>query len=243
MPCSLANQHLDLLIGNSTRCPGDNRGNQMVAVQHGQMPSAAVNGRTRRLLPWMILSIGMILSIVSFFLVRDWEEAIIRADFEVLASTHAASLHRELSRHIDASAALVGLFDASQNVERHEFHQFAKGLLKQHSDIQAIMWTPVVAAAAAPELQRQAAVDGLADFQIVESDSHGAVWPAPPRYAKKGELPATVAERRAHLQGFVLQIFHIGQFIEEALEGGADLGLNAFISYRVADGAARPIYM
>src|SRR3569623_560977 len=108
MPCSLANQHLDLLIGNATPCPGDNRGNQMVAVQHGQMPSAAVNGRTRRLLPWMILSIGMILSIVSFFLVRDWEEAIIRADFEVLASTHAASLHRELSRHIDASAALVG---------------------------------------------------------------------------------------------------------------------------------------
>src|SRR3569623_859079 len=183
MPCSLANQHLDLLIGNATPCPGDNRGNQMVAVQHGQMPSAAVNGRTRRLLPWMILSIGMILSIVAFFLVRDWEEAIIRADFEVLASTHAASLHRELSRHIDASAALVGLFDASQDVERHEFHQFAKGLLKQHSDIQAIMWTPVVAAAAAPELQRQAAV------------------------------------------------------------GGADLGLNAFISYRDADGAARPIYM
>lgn len=281
----------------------------MVAVQHGQMPSAAVNGRTRRLLPWMILSIGMILSIVAFFLVRDWEEAIIRADFEVLASTHAASLHRELSRHIDASAALVGLFDASQDVERHEFHQFAKGLLKQHSDIQAIMWTPLVAAAAAPELQRQAAVDGLADFQIVESDSHGAVWPAAPRdvyfpafyvepmvgneallgrdimtepayrdilvsardsggttmsgpialtygkeieygvllarplYAKKGELPATVAERRAHLQGFVLQIFHIGQFIEEALQGGADLGLNAFISYRDADGAARPIYM
>src|SRR3569832_1137424 len=137
MPCSLANQHLDLLIGNSTRCPGDNRGNQMVAVQHGQMPSAAVNGRTRRLLPWMILSIGMILSIVSFFLVRDWEEAIIRADFEVLASTQAASLHRELSRHIDASAAQMRKNEATQKDEHQKFHQFAKGLLKQHCDIQA----------------------------------------------------------------------------------------------------------
>src|SRR3569623_2675588 len=100
MPCSLANQHLDLLIGNATPCPGDNRGNLMVAVQHGQMPSAAVNGRTRRLLPRMILSIGMILSIESFFLERDWEEAIIRADFGVLASTRAASLRRELARHV-----------------------------------------------------------------------------------------------------------------------------------------------
>src|SRR3569623_1353030 len=148
--------------------------------QQGQAPWAAVR-RTRRSLPWIILGIGIVLSIVAFFLVRDWEEAIIRADFESLARTHTASVHRELSRHLDASAALAGLYAASQEVDPDEFERFASGLLNQHSDIQAIMWAPAVPAAAMPEWLRRAREAGMPNFQIVDRDAEGHAVPAAAR--------------------------------------------------------------
>src|SRR3569832_839333 len=118
--------------------------------QQGQAPWAAVR-RTRRSLPWIILGIGIVLSIVAFFLVRDWEEAIIRADFESLARTHTASVLRELSRHLDASAALAGLYEAALVVERDYFVGFASGLLNQLCDILGSMWGAAGLAAALPE--------------------------------------------------------------------------------------------
>src|SRR3569832_1871684 len=104
--------------------------------QQGQAPWAAVR-RTRRSLPWIILGIGIVLSIVAFFLVRDWEEAIIRADFESLARTHTTSVQNELSRHLDASAALAGLYNTTQKNKPKKNKQKTTNQKKQHSDIQA----------------------------------------------------------------------------------------------------------
>ena len=262
--------------------------------QQGQAPWAAVR-RTRRSLPWIILGIGIVLSIVAFFLVRDWEEAIIRADFESLARTHTASVHRELSRHLDASAALAGLYDASQEVDPDEFERFASGLLNQHSDIQAIMWAPAVPAAAMPEWLRRAREAGMPNFQIVDRDAEGHAVPAAARdiyfpvfylipmrgngdllgvdvmtdpayrtvlqnardsgmvtasgpvrlttdnedhglllaralYHKKTPLD-TVDQRRAALEGYVLQLFRVNAFLDVALKDGAALGLDTRMMY------------
>src|SRR3569832_2273436 len=162
--------------------------------QQGQAPWAAVR-RTRRSLPWIILGIGIVLSIVAFFLVRDWEEAIIRADFESLARTHTASVHRELSRHLAASAALAGLYDASQEVDPDEFERFASGLLNQHSD----------------------------------NEEHGLLL-ARALYHKKTPLD-TVDQRRAALEGYVLQLFRVNAFLDVALKDGAALGLDTRMMY------------
>src|SRR3569833_2892785 len=128
--------------------------------QQGQAPWAAVR-RTRRSLPWIILGIGIVLSIVAFILVRDWEEEIIRADFESLARTHTASVHRELSRHLDASAALAGLYDASQEVDPDEFERFASGLLYLLCVFLVFLCAPAVPAAAMTEWLRSAREAGM----------------------------------------------------------------------------------
>src|SRR3569832_735083 len=255
--------------------------------QQGQAPWAAVR-RTRRSLPWIILGIGIVLSIVAFFLVRDWEEAIIRADFESLARTHTASVHRELSRHLDASAALAGLYDASQEVDPEEFERFASGLMNQLSDNQAIMWAPAVPAAAMPEWLRRARESGMPNIQIVDRDAEGHAVPAAARdiyfpvfylipmrgnggllgvdvmtdpayrtvlqnardsgmvtasgpvrlttdnedhglllaralYHKKTPLD-TVDQRRAALEGYVLQLFRVNAILDVAQKHGAALG-------------------
>ena len=263
-----------------------------------QTPRGGVH--TRRFLPWVILSIGVMLSITSFFLVRDWEEAIVRADFELLARTHTASVYREMFRHIDASEALAGLYAASQEVDSDEFRSFAIGLLKQHGDIQAIMWAPAVTAASLPEWQRRAHEQGIADFVVMDHDARGHVIPAGaretyfpvlylqppqgneailgfdvmgdpayrealeeardsgrvtasppvrfgadndgyglllPRAIYRKQAPLDTPElRRAALEGFVLQLFDINAFLDEAIEDGAALGLDTRLVYSTAEG-------
>ena len=126
------------------------------------------HNRFRLQIPWLILIGGIVLSVAAYFLVRNWEEAIISADFKMFAATHAAAIHREAIRHFDASTALVGLYDASKEVDRQEFRQFAKEILTHHADIQVVMWAPRVTSANVGKLRRQAVQDGLTNFHIRE---------------------------------------------------------------------------
>ena len=256
------------------------------------------HSRLRLYVPWLILSIGIILSIIAFFLVRNWEEAIISADFKMFATTRAAAIHREAIRHMDASTALVGLYDASREVDRQEFRQFSKEVLSHHADILAVMWLPRVSPAELGKLKRQAAQDGLSNLNIHEPNSIGSaaahagqsdyfpVYYVQPEEANSsllgvdlmadsvyrgvlesardsGEVMAsspvrlradqassygmllaqavyqrgatlrTVAERRAALKGFVLQLFGVGSFVEESWLDGGILGLDLSVYYEM----------
>jgi CHASE1-domain containing sensor protein len=127
-----------------------------------------VHNRLRLHVPWLILSFGIVLSIVAYFLVRNWEEAMISADFNMFAATHAAAIHREAIRHFDASTSIVGLYDASKEVDRREFRQFSKEILTHHADVQAVMWVPRVSKANSDKLRKEAVQDGLTNFHIHE---------------------------------------------------------------------------
>ena len=265
------------------------------------------HSRLRLYVPWLILSIGIILSIIAFFLVRNWEEAIISADFKMFATTRAAAIHREAIRHMDASTALVGLYDASREVDRQEFRQFSKEVLSHHADILAVMWLPRVSPAELGKLKRQAAQDGLSNLNIHEPNSIGSaaahagqsdyfpVYYVQPEEANSsllgvdlmadsvyrgvlesardsGEVMAsspvrlradqassygmllaqavyqrgatlrTVAERRAALKGFVLQLFGVGSFVEESWLDGGILGLDLSVYYEMGSNTRQLIY-
>jgi CHASE1-domain containing sensor protein len=128
--------------------------------------------RLRLYLPWVILTVGILLSLLVFFSVKNWEKAVVHIDFEMLSASHAAAIGNELIRHLDASEALVGLYAVSRHVDRSQFDQFATDVLASHSDIQALMWAPHVSAAERPVLARQAEQDGLMNFRI--HDLNGA---------------------------------------------------------------------
>ncbi len=252
----------------------------------------------RPYLPWVILAIGVLLSIVAFFSVKTWEKAVVHIDFEMLSASHAAAIGNELTRHLDASEALVGLYAVSQYVDRRQFDQFATDVLASHADIQALMWAPRVTAADHPVLMRQAAQDGLMDFRIHDINGGDTDMSAPasaeyapilyvqpmnqnenlvgtdliadPNYHDlletacdtghmtvsaplqlnlktadgvgngvllvhavyyQGANLDTVAGRRTSLKGYVLQLFRIGDLIEEALRESAVLGLDISVVY------------
>lgn len=212
-------------------------------------------------------------------------------------------MHRELIRHTDSSIALAGLYDASQEVDRQEFHDFVTGILKQHNDVHALLWVPRVAAAQRDGLERQAVREGLRDFHVrefgsstlgerpeyfpsfyleplasntdllgfdlmldpayravleVARDTGEVVGSEPIHVAteqgleygillgravyQKGMALNTLAQRRAALQGFVLQLFRVGDFIHEALKESAVLGLDLGIYYEKTPGDPQRIY-
>ena len=131
------------------------------------------NYRLRLYAPWLILGVGMTLSLIACFLVRNWEEAIISADFRMFAATHAAAIHREVIRRFDVSSAMVGLYDASKQVDRGEFRQYAHEILSHHPDIQAIMWVPRVPVSELGRIRQRAVRDGLENFRVREPNSIG----------------------------------------------------------------------
>ena len=145
--------------------------------QQSQEFVGGAQNRLRLHVPWLILISGIVLSITSYSLVRNWEEAKIVADFKMFAATHSAAIHREAIRHFDASIAMVGLYDASKAVDRQEFRQFSKEILTHHTDVQAVMWVPRVSTANAEELRRQAVHDGLTNFHIHEPNEIGSANP------------------------------------------------------------------
>ena len=254
--------------------------------------------RLRRFLPWMILAVGVLMSLFAFYSVKKWEKSVVHIDFEMLSASHAAAIGNELTRHLDASEALVGLYAVSQHIDRRQFDQFAEDVLASHTDIQAMMWAPHVSAADRPVLARQAEQDGLMNFRIhdlnggdtsisitapeeyvpilyvqpmTQNDSLvGIDLMAAPDYRDilekardTGHMAVsaplqlnlktadsvgngvmlvhavyypeanleTVAGRRAGLKGYVLQLFRIGDLIEEALRESAVLGLDISVAY------------
>ena len=134
----------------------------------------AVSSRSRCYLPLGVLIVGVALSVAIYFWMRDREETIVRVDFEMLSASHAAAIGNELTRHLDASDALAGLFDVSQRVGRPQFDRFASNLLTRHSDIQALMWAPRVGVEERAALVRQAGRDGIKDYHIHGGDDEAS---------------------------------------------------------------------
>jgi len=276
-------------------------------IQHINL-TAVKKYRLRLFMPWLIVGAGVVLSLIAYFMVRHWEEAIISAEFKIFADTRAAAIHREAIRHVDASTALVGLYNASHEVDRHEFARFSKDVLSHHGDIQAVMWVPRVPAAQVEQLRRRAKREGMTHLSIHQPNSIGAatgkggrddyfpvlyvepqrsngglvgvdlmadsiyrdvlraardsgeVTTSPPvrlsgqgasspyglllaqAVYRNGVPHAGVAERRAALRGFVLQLFSIPAFVQESLQDGAILGLDLGVYYQMQPGARQLIF-
>jgi CHASE1-domain containing sensor protein len=137
--------------------------------------------RFRLHLPWVILILGVTLSIFAYFSVRSWEEGVVRTSFSILSAGHAASVNLELTRHLDASDALLGLYDVSQRVDRQQFDRFGVTILARHNDIQALMWVPRVKPTERSSLIEQAEQDGLKDFRIHDVNGRDASGPVTPQ--------------------------------------------------------------
>ncbi|MBI2919157.1 MAG: CHASE domain-containing protein [Chloroflexi bacterium] len=125
-----------------------------------------------------MLLVGVALSLVSFFLLRSWERDRAQGEFRERAAVRAAALGRAADRGIEVVASIRGLFDASIEVERHEFAAFTRSALAAHPEIEALEWIPRVPQKQISAYVAAARADGHDAFQITEQDPSGLLVPA-----------------------------------------------------------------
>lgn len=135
--------------------------------------------------------IAVLLTILLFLTVRadEWER--VKLEFNNRADRLAMAVIQETDANIDILYFIQGLFEASQKVERTEFHDFVEQLFLKHNYIQALEWIPRIPDAQRKQYEKEARGEGYTDFQIRELDTEGKMVTI---YKKKEYYPAYYVE-------------------------------------------------
>src|SRR5947209_6345590 len=78
--------------------------------------------------PWIVLAIGIPLSLFLFTVVRDAVENVARLRFERQASDAHSVIENRLQFYADVLYALKALFASQEYVSRAQFHRFVEAL-------------------------------------------------------------------------------------------------------------------
>ncbi len=138
----------------------------------GRLPSQKSRGRARILFN-LSLCVGLILSILAFVLVRNWERQRIHATFQRAAENRVSAIGRGIDLSLNELEALTAFFDGSKSVERDEFLAFVEPFLSHNPEVQALEWIPRVPHARRTEFENAARQDGFPDYQITDRKAQG----------------------------------------------------------------------
>ncbi|MFQ5785867.1 MAG: ATP-binding protein, partial [Alphaproteobacteria bacterium] len=159
-------------------------------------------------------------SLAAFFVLRAWQDADTRAEFENHVRHHTVALRHRAAMGLLALRSVRSLFLALPEVTPAEFEAFSGVVLRNHPEIAALSWVPRIPAGDGRAYER--ARDGaltvataLRPFGGDKVDRYGVAIIEP--IYRNGLPRLTVAERRANLAGFVRGIFDIEALVESAL--------------------------
>ncbi|WP_243323195.1 PAS domain S-box protein [Geothrix sp. SG200] len=117
------------------------------------MPSPAAPGRVRAAL---VLVVGVMLSLVGYFVSRDAYHRQVEAQFREAARDRAESVAQGLRHGFEDVLVLRSYFESSDDVSRADFDAFTAPTLAMHPYIQAFQWLPEVG----PENRRALEAEG-----------------------------------------------------------------------------------
>jgi signal transduction histidine kinase/CheY-like chemotaxis protein len=117
--------------------------------------------------------VGLLISVLAFFLVRNIEIEKDRAQFERVAEQELASLRNTIAITLDNLLALGAFMDTSPRMSRVEFNQLVTPLIQRNPAIQAIEWVPKVLKYERGNYETFAHYGGLPEFHFTERDPRG----------------------------------------------------------------------
>lgn len=135
--------------------------------------------------PWVlfgtIVLLGLLISLVGFWAMRQWEASKLEQEFNKAANDRFVVVAHEVEMGLQLIEATRAFYDASHSVERDEFTVFARTILQSSHSLEALAWLPRVTAEQRPELERETQREGLTNFQIKARTPQGQWAPAPAR--------------------------------------------------------------
>jgi len=118
--------------------------------------------------PALLLVLGVALSATLSFFISRFNERAAREQFEQSAANRVSSLRRTVELVTTDLFALRAFFQASEGVDRDEFHVFVHQLWMGEHDTQALEWAPQVLDADRQAFETATQNSGFAHFQITE---------------------------------------------------------------------------
>lgn len=137
---------------------------------------AATMRRSRRrrwALVFLVSLGGIALSLLLGWLLRDREQTLAEMQFKLDAGERIESLQRTAADRLGALDMVVAFFFGSQSVDRKEFQAFTAPLIARHRGLELLAWVPRITAAQRQAHEQAVRGEGLADYQICQSDGHG----------------------------------------------------------------------
>jgi serine/threonine-protein kinase len=116
----------------------------------------------------LILVIGLASTITTSLVLRERDRERARLSYEQKVTQISAALSSGFGAPLEALHSIPALFDASEDVDRHEFRVFVRRALQRHPSIYALEWIPLVTDEQRDAVEATAQREGLAGFQITE---------------------------------------------------------------------------
>ena len=206
-------------------------------ARHTHEPSAA-NWRplrSRLLLAAIGLS-GLIASVLVYAALLVGQRRLIDRQFSFDATQALGDIQHSLSAHLQVVRSLRAFYDASKEVERNEFHDFAGALLLAHPGMQQLAWAPLVTAGQRDERQSAASQPGNGNDPIREANAQGVLIPAKEREEYLPLRFLQPEDRAAGMSGFDLGADPESRAAIARARDTGDLAATGCIRFPPADG-------
>jgi PAS domain S-box-containing protein len=127
---------------------------------------------TKRNMPVIIiLSAGILLSVLMCILVQRLEFKDLRNEYVFDTQNYSVALEKSITENLSSLHAIEGLYASSSKVTRARFHTFVNRILPHSDGIHALRWIPCVAGSERHRYEAEAIKDGYSKFHFTEFNS------------------------------------------------------------------------
>src|SRR6267143_1564508 len=132
------------------------------------MPAPDFYQRARHLIPYLVLTAGLLFTFIVSYRLAKVAEAEDRARFQALVQEVHASIESRLETYTELLRAGTGLFAANDSVEENEFRNFVNslGLAEHFPGVQGMGFSLRVKPEETKALIEARRRDGVADFHL-----------------------------------------------------------------------------
>ena len=131
--------------------------------------------------PWVIIVLGLVLSLAVYELLHSNFKASIRQRFDDAAEDSATSIGNNLALYVDALQHIRSMYTASNEISRDEFRLATGYDLHRFPGIVSIQWAPLVSQEQRAGLEAQTSAELGVPFHIRELNAAGDLVVAPRR--------------------------------------------------------------
>ena len=190
-----------------------------------------------------VVSIGMVLSVIAFFLVRGYYIGADSQQFERDTAYYSSSFKGDVARHVNSMAAIRAFVSASHDVNRWEFSSFAHQILPQNSGFKAVLWLPHIGQPQRKAFEAGLEKDGLYGLRLRQLTQAGELVNAGARDAYLPVAYVEPFESSGSLIGVDLSDNPIYAPLFDAAAQTGKVVVSAPISRALVDGARAPIVL